>query len=91
MRVCFYFTLLINFYRTGFIVFIVVLAAEVGAGVTAETKIKIEIEREIIIFSKKIFFFFGRYSISVSIIGDFTIIIFSASEISVLEVDLICY
>ncbi len=62
-----------------------------GAGVTAEAEIEIETEREIIIFSKITFFFFGRYSISVNIIGDFTIIISSASEILALEVDLICY
>jgi len=63
----------------------------VGAGVTAGVKIEIEIERKTTIFSKIIFFFFGRYNISVSIAGDSTIIISSASETSALKVDLIYY
>ncbi len=61
-----------------------------GTRVTTEVKIEIEIERKAAVFSKVIFFFFdGRSSISVGIVGDFIIIISSASEILVLEVDLI--
>jgi len=63
----------------------------VGAGVSAGAEIEIEIERGIIIFSKIIFFFFGRCNISVGIIEDSTIIIFSALEISALKADLIRY
>ncbi len=60
-----------------------------GAGVTVEVEIEVEIEWEVAISSKVIFFFFGRCSISVGIIGDSIIVIFSASETSALEVDLI--
>ncbi len=60
-------------------------------GITAGVKIEIEIERGVAIFSKVIFFFFGRCSISVGIIEDFTIIISFASEILILQVDLIRY
>ncbi len=62
-----------------------------GAGVTIKIKTKIEIERGIAISSKIILFFFGRCSISVNIIEDSIIVISSASEISVLEIDLIYY
>ncbi len=62
-----------------------------GAGVSAGAEIKVEIEREIAVSSKVIFFFFGRCSISVGIIGDSIIVISSASEILTLEVGLICY
>jgi len=63
----------------------------VGARISAGTEIEIEIERGIVIFLKIIFFFFGRCSISVGIIKDFTIMISSALEISTLEADLIYY
>ena len=69
--------------------FVVVLAAEIGVGVSAEIEIKIEIKRGVVIFSKIIFFFFGRCSISVDIIGDFIIVISSALEILILEIGLI--
>ena len=63
-----------------------------GAEISVKIKTKIEIEREIIISSKIIFFFFdGRYSISINIIRDFIIVISSASETLILEVGLICY
>ncbi len=63
-----------------------------GAGVTVGVKIEVEIERGAVVFSKIIFFFFGgRSSISVGIVGDSIMVIFSASEISALEADLICY
>ena len=62
-----------------------------GAGVSAGVEIEVEIERGVAVSSKVTFFFFGRYSISVGIIGDSIMVISSASEISVLEVDLICY
>ena len=58
-----------------------------GAGVTVEVEIEVEIERGAAISSKVIFFFFGRCSISVGIIGDFIMVIFFASEISALEVN----
>ena len=62
-----------------------------GIGVSVKVEIEIKTERGTANFSKIIFFFFGRYNISVGIIGDFIIIISSASEISILKVDLIRY
>ena len=62
-----------------------------GIRVSAETETEIEIKREITISSKIIFFFFKHYNISVDIIKDFIIVIFSASEILVLEIGLIRY
>ena len=62
-----------------------------GAGVSAGIEIEIEIERKIVISSKVIFFLFGRYNISVGIIGDSVIVISSALEILVLEADLTRY
>ena len=61
--------------------------AEVTAGVETE----VETERGVVVFSKVIFFFFRRCSISVGIIEDFIIVIFSALEILALEVGLIYY
>jgi len=63
----------------------------VGAGVSIKIEIEIKIKRGVVISSKVIFFFFGCYNISVGIIEDSIIVISSASEISVLEVDLIYY
>jgi len=79
------------FCRTGFNVFVVILAVEIDTEITAEIKTEVEIERGVAIFSKIIFFFFGRCSISVGVIGDSTIVISSTSEILILEVDLIYY
>ena len=62
-----------------------------GAGVSAGAEIEVEIKRGIIIFLKITFFFFERCNISVGIIGDFIIIIFSVLEILILEIDLIRY
>jgi len=54
-------------------------------------KIEIKIERGTIISLKIIFFFFKRCNISMDIIENSIIIIFSASEISALKIDLIYY
>jgi len=62
----------------------------VGAGVITGIEIEIEIERGAAVFLK-IIFFFGRYNISVGIIGNSIIVISSALEISALEADLIRY
>jgi len=67
------------------------LTVEINTGITTGIKIKIETEREVVISSKIIFFFFGHYNISVDITKNSTIIISSASEISALEIDSIYY
>jgi len=61
----------------------------VGVKVSAGIEIKIEIKQGIAVSLKIIFFFFKYYNISVGIIGDSIIVIFSALETLTLEVDLI--